>query len=112
MEENTKILERFGWQIICQSPFEIQHQDGSFASGQAANLVLEECRKEYREEHPLVFEYKNWKGEIGIRKVIPIQVFFSSNEFHTEPQWLLEAFDMDKLDERIFAINDIIRFIK
>lgn len=109
---DKEILEHFGWEIVCQSPFEIQHRDGSFASGQAARFVLDECKKEYREEHPLVFEYKNWKGEIGTRKVIPLNIFFSSNEFHKEPQWLMTAFDKDKLDERTFAINDIIKFIK
>lgn len=110
--KTEEILKQAGWEIECQSPFEIRHQDGSFASGQAAILVAEECKKNYRDEHPLVFEYKNWKGELGIRKVIPLDIHFSSNEFHQEPQWLMVAFDKDKMDERTFAMNDIIRFIK
>lgn len=34
------LLEKHGWTVECQSPFEIRHSDGSFASGQAADLVL------------------------------------------------------------------------
>jgi predicted DNA-binding transcriptional regulator YafY len=111
MNKEKQILERFGWTIDCQSPFEISHKDGSFASGQAAHLVLAECKSEFKNEHPLVIEYKNWKGEIGIRKIIPIEIFFGANEFHGEPQWLMVAYDLDKKEERTFAMNDIIKFI-
>lgn len=30
-----------GWVIECESPLEIRHTDGSFATGQAARLVLD-----------------------------------------------------------------------
>lgn len=39
-DQNEALLESLGWTVECQSPFEIRHQDGSFASGQAARLVL------------------------------------------------------------------------
>jgi len=42
-EETMKdeaLLERHGWTVECQSPFEIRHEDGSFASEQAAYMVL------------------------------------------------------------------------
>lgn len=112
MDKTEKLLLRYGWEIECHSPFEIRHADGSFATGQAAKTVLDECKRLYKEESPLVFEYKNWKGEVGIRKVLPLEVYFSSNEFHQETQWLMDAFDLDKMEERTFAMNDIIRFIK
>jgi hypothetical protein len=35
------ILLEGGWTIECFSPFEIRHEDGSFASGQAAQIVLD-----------------------------------------------------------------------
>tara|TARA_R110001606_G_scaffold379561_1_gene539665 strand:+ start:962 stop:1135 length:174 start_codon:yes stop_codon:yes gene_type:complete len=38
--ELREILEDNGWIIECESPFEIRHEDGSFATGQAANIVL------------------------------------------------------------------------
>jgi hypothetical protein len=30
----------FGWEIECKSPLEIRHEDGSFATGQAAQIIL------------------------------------------------------------------------
>jgi predicted DNA-binding transcriptional regulator YafY len=51
--------------------------------------------------------YKNWKGETKIRKIIPKEIIFSSNEWHKEEQWILIAFDVDKQAERNFACKDI-----
>lgn len=110
MDKIEKILERFGWEIECNSPLEIRHKDGSFASGQAAHIVKWECEKEYKEQNPLIFEYKNWKGEIGIRTVQPMEIRFGATDFHQDNQWLLVAYDVDKKDERTFAMNDIIKF--
>lgn len=53
------------------------------------------------------FKYKNYKGEICIRKVRPIEIWFGSTIYHPENQWLLKAFDVDKNDYRNFAIKDI-----
>lgn len=33
------MLEKYGWVIECESPYELRHSDGSFATGQAANIV-------------------------------------------------------------------------
>lgn len=46
MEEDEKILEKNGWTLECESPFEIRHEDGSFATGQAARLVMERLREQ------------------------------------------------------------------
>ena len=51
--------------------------------------------------------YTNWKGETSIRRILPIQVVFTSNEWHKEEQWLLEARDLDKDAIRTFAMKDI-----
>ena len=51
--------------------------------------------------------YTNWKGETAIRRIIPRQISFTSNEWHPTPQWLLEAYDLDKKDIRHFALKDI-----
>lgn len=40
MEKEEAILKANGWEIECESPFEIRHEDGSFATGQAAWLVV------------------------------------------------------------------------
>jgi len=38
--DDEQFLESLGWTVECQSPFEIRHTDGSFATGQAARMVL------------------------------------------------------------------------
>lgn len=45
-EEDLKLLEDNGWEVECQSPFEIRTKDGSFASGEAAHIVLCDLKSE------------------------------------------------------------------
>ena len=51
--------------------------------------------------------YTNYKGETGVRKILPKELKFGSSDYHPEPQWLLTAFDVDKQAERTFAVKDI-----
>ncbi|MBQ9298327.1 MAG: hypothetical protein IJ223_04795 [Clostridia bacterium] len=51
--------------------------------------------------------YTNWKGKTSYRNIIPINIEFKSTEWHKEEQWILNAFDIDKQDNRGFAIKDI-----
>ncbi len=53
--------------------------------------------------------YTNYRKETEVRRIIPKEkaFYFGSNQWHTEPQWLLEGFDLDKQAERTFAIKDI-----
>lgn len=54
-------------------------------------------------DKPLVVTYRNWKGETRERRLIPGRAWFGSTEHHPEPQWLLEAFDLETLQTRSFA---------
>jgi hypothetical protein len=45
-EQDQKLLELHGWTVECESPFEIRNVDGSFASLQAADIVLADIRSE------------------------------------------------------------------
>ncbi|MDO4282037.1 MAG: hypothetical protein Q4D02_00185 [Clostridia bacterium] len=54
--------------------------------------------------------YKNWKGNVAYREIIPIKVEFKSTEWHKEEQWILEAFDIQKNDMRGFAMKDIMEW--
>lgn len=38
--KNELLLATAGWTLECQSPLELRHEDGSFATGQAALLVV------------------------------------------------------------------------
>lgn len=57
----------------------------------------------------ITFLYKNYRGEVSTRRIIPLSISFDSNEWHPEPQWLLRARDMDKLGAiRLFALRDCV----
>lgn len=55
----------------------------------------------------VTIRYTNWKGETGVRRIVPQRVYFSSSEWHPEPQWIMDALDLEKGAERSFAIKDI-----
>lgn len=47
LTSDEEILKYYGWEVECESPFEVRNIDGSFASGQAASCVLNSIREEY-----------------------------------------------------------------
>jgi predicted DNA-binding transcriptional regulator YafY len=51
--------------------------------------------------------YTNYRGETALRKILPIRVHFGETRWHPEPQWLLDAMDVEKGEERSFAMKDI-----
>lgn len=53
------------------------------------------------------FDYINWKGEKGHRKAIIKGFYYGNTEYHKEDQWLLEAFDVEKGEDRVFAMKDM-----
>ena len=56
-------------------------------------------------------EYKNWKGETGIRSIIPLNIFYGNTEYHKEEQWLMKVWDLDKKDYRTYALRDVLKWI-
>lgn len=51
--------------------------------------------------------YTNYRGETALRAIIPERLYFGSTEWHPEPQWLLEATDVEKDQSRSFAMKDV-----
>ena len=51
--------------------------------------------------------YRNYKGEVSYRTIIPKSIDFIATKWHPEEQWILTAFDIDKNADRGFAIADI-----
>jgi predicted DNA-binding transcriptional regulator YafY len=51
--------------------------------------------------------YTNWKGVKAKRIIRPIKIWFGHTEYHPEEQWLLQALDVEKNEERHFAMKDI-----
>jgi len=52
-------------------------------------------------------DYVNWRGIRGYRRIRPGRVVFENNEWHPETEWLLEAVDCEKGQERTFALAKI-----
>jgi len=60
--KRDKILEALGWTVVCESPYEIEHEDGSSASGMAAQIVVDELMiswESYLDEEDIL-KLKNW----------------------------------------------------
>lgn len=51
--------------------------------------------------------YKNWRGEISEREIVPIKIFGGETEWHPEWQWFMKAFDIGKGEIRDFALLDM-----
>lgn len=64
-------------------------------------------------KEPLEFLYKNWKGKAAVRKVMPLEIEFTTSEWHGDkPQWFIRGICLDKNEERMFAIKDILLYVQ
>ena len=62
-------------------------------------------------EERLTIKYKNWRGEVTTRHILPEKIWFGSTEWHKEKQWFLYATDIDKNQMRDFALRDILEIV-
>ncbi len=62
---------------------------------------------EVDEDKVMVIDYTNYRGERGIRRIVPIEMFFGSTDYHVHDQWIMRAYDVDKSAYRDFAMSDI-----
>ncbi len=82
----------------------------------ADNRILTELNEQYHEltatllkpEKCVYIVYRNYKGNISNRKIIPKNFWYGHTHWHPEDQYLLDATDMDKNEERSFAMKDIL----
>ncbi len=49
----------------------------------------------------------NHRGERSRRLVLPLVLFFGSDPWHPEPQWLLSAYCFERRAKRTFAMGQI-----
>lgn len=65
-------------------------------------------------EKQITVRYKNYRGEVAVRTIIPIEgsLFWGQTEYHPHDQWLLKVWDVEKNAERIYALCDIQEFVK
>ena len=55
-----------------------------------------------------VVAYQNWRGEVAIREIKPICLWFGQTQWHPEDQWFLKAWDVEKQAERDFALHGFV----
>lgn len=55
----------------------------------------------------VMINYTNWRGIRASRRIQPLNLFFDSNEYHPELQWLLDAIDRETESRRTFALSNI-----
>ena len=55
----------------------------------------------------MTFRYRNYRGEVSMREVVPCRIYFGGTDWHPEPQWLMEAWDIEKNAMRAFAMADM-----
>jgi hypothetical protein len=63
--------------------------------------------KEIKINSIIMFNYKNWKDEKGVRTCVVEGIFYGSNAWHKEEQFLLNGFDLDKNEMRVYAMKDM-----
>lgn len=57
----------------------------------------------------LNFIYRNHRGEVRPRRVIPESFHYGRTTYHSnKDQWFMIAFDLDKEKKRWFALEDIV----
>lgn len=61
-------------------------------------------------KNPIKVEYTNYRGERGIRTIVPISFYFGTTEYHPQEQWLVKLWDVDRQAERIYALKEISRW--
>lgn len=86
---------------------ENEHKENStFVPVQKTGTVLHPAPGHRAGAEPVRLTYTNWRGEIAKRTIAPKYVWFGSTDWHPHPQWLLKAFDLEKGEDRDFALKD------
>ena len=57
---------------------------------------------------PVPIIYRNWRGEVAERRIVPAGWWHGSTEWHPEPQWLMTADEPDNGKRRDFAASGIL----
>jgi predicted DNA-binding transcriptional regulator YafY len=57
---------------------------------------------------PVQITYRNYRGEVRPRRIMPIRLWYGVSEWHPTPQYFIDAVDCDKDAVRSFALYDIL----
>ena len=59
---------------------------------------------------PVRFHYRNHRGEVAWRQVRPIAWQFMATQHHQPAQWILQALDVEKREDRQFALANVLEW--
>lgn len=70
--------------------------------------ILEDTNKKLETDPRLmVFFYTNYKGVESVRRIQPGVLWWGKTKWHSQEQWFLSGFDIDKGAMRDFAFDDM-----
>lgn len=55
--------------------------------------------------------YRNYKGEVSERSILPRHFYYGTSQYHEGTQWFLVAYDRGRGAMRHFALKDILEFL-
>ena len=67
--------------------------------------------KELKNSKIIQIDYVNWRGERANRRIKPLKIWYGVSEWHKEKQWFIKAIDIEKEEERDFALKDVKKWI-
>lgn len=70
-----------------------------------AGFDFKNVLRQAQDDRVIQFEYTNHRGETAIRTIEPTEIYFGSNEYYPEKQWLLRGYDLNKDNFRTFALT-------
>lgn len=73
----------------------------------AAAKFLREGRPPSQEAEAMTVRYTNYRGEESVRRIAPQRYWYGSTKWHPQPQWLVDALDVDRNVVRSFALRDM-----
>ncbi len=62
------------------------------------------------ENKNVIINYTNWQNKTRERKITPLNIWFGETKWHKGQQWFLKAIDLEKEEERDFAVSGIRSF--
>lgn len=64
-------------------------------------------KSRFTSQYMVKISYTNWRGQTALREIYPIGFSFGATRYHPKKQWLLKAYDIDKMEYRQFAMKEI-----
>jgi hypothetical protein len=85
--------------LVCEAAREVR--TGGIVGSESLTVV---------DPKPVCILYRNYRGETAARYILPSRIWYGSTEWHPEPQWLVDALDVERGVERSFALKDVLQF--